>query len=84
MMITSSNAAIVTSINIPDSSISNILGFNQNSVNPFVGGILLSVYVINLNESDMVYVNSSIISSQYNDATNSSSNTLAIMYTGSF
>jgi hypothetical protein len=32
----------------------------------------------------MVYVNSTIISSQYNDATNANSNTLAIMYTGSF
>lgn len=84
MKITSSNAVLPISLKIGNSSICGVLGFDRNSINNFSSGVLLSSYVINLNESDMVYLNSNCVNSYYNDATNQSSNTLCIIYTGSY
>ena len=84
MKITASNIVLALALSIPGGSIAGVLGFSQNTVYNFTSGVLLSVYVINLNESDMIYLNSDIISSPFNDATNSSSNTLCICYTGSY
>ena len=84
MKITASNSSYSYVLQVPNSSISGVLGFDRNNSYSFTNGVLLSLYVINLNESDMIYINSNIISSEFNDATNLSSNTMAIMYTGSY
>ncbi len=84
MMITANNSSIPIYLYFGDTSLSYIFGFDQNSFNDFNAGVLLSKYVINLNESNTVYLNSNIIASPFNDATSQSSNTLAVMYTGSY
>ena len=77
--------AYPASLYFGNTSLSSVFGFPRDSTNIFNGsGVLLGSQVINLNESNTVYLNSSMVSSFFNDATSNSSNTLCVVYTGSY